>query len=105
MPGLAEGLDREVGAGPGQVQGGAGGAEAQGRRAGQVLAGLQQAAVLGPAVVAELGEELERIVHVNPFDDRDDLARFGVLDDLAIVFHSPASQLKVSLGFGRTNVA
>jgi hypothetical protein len=87
LAGLAQRLDGEIAAGPGEVQGGAGRAEAQRPRVGQILPRLQQTAVLRSPVVGQFRKELQWVGHVDPPDDRDDLPRLGVLYDLSIVFH------------------
>ena len=85
-----QGLDREIRTRSRQIQGRPGRPEAKCPGAGQVFAGLQQAAVLGPAVVRQLREELERVVDVDPLDDRNDLAGLGVVYDLSIIIHNLA---------------
>jgi hypothetical protein len=87
---IAQGLDGKFSAGSGKIKRRLGRAEAQfpwPTGTGQVLFGLEQAAVLGSAIVAQLGEKVHRIGHCDLFDDGYDLAWPGTLYYLPVVFH------------------
>ena len=85
---MAQGFDGKIGAGAGQIKRGPGSTETQGIFR-QMVTCFEQAAVFSPAVVAEPGKKIHRLIYINLFDNRNDLARFGTKYYLSIIIHIP----------------
>jgi hypothetical protein len=53
-----------------------------------MLFGLEQTAIPGPAVVAEPGKKVHGFVHVDPLDNRYDVARTRIEYNLPVIVHA-----------------